>query len=134
MLQLYEVTGLASGNPIDSPASGSNNAAATTTPTVSGAGSTTQTEEIVIAAVTQGTTGTYTAGTGYTQLSAATVQGTAQSLFGEYKTITAVGTQTAGFTTPSLQYAAAVFCLKALVAPPTRVTLIRQAVNRSYTY
>lgn len=120
------------GNAIDTAAIGSTNFTATTTPSVSTAAATAQAEEIIFAAVSENTTGTFTAGTGYSGLDTI-VRTTTQSLFSEYQIVSAVNSYTAGFTTPSSQGVAAVMPLRGFVVPPRPVS-VRQAVNRSYTY
>lgn len=112
---LYEVNGLVSGNPYDATASGSSSFTATTTPSVTGGGVTSQADEILFGAVSQNIAGTYTAGTGYTLLDNLP-RTTVQTLATEYQIVSATGTYSAAFTTPSSQGVILIFALKGTAA------------------
>lgn len=118
----YSVTGIATASAVDQQAS--NTTGSSATPSVGPTSATTQADELVIGLFGYSNSRTFTPGSGYTALATVESTGTVRGTTGEYKIVSATGTQTPdGTFSSSTSFAGLVVTFKAAAAGGGSVAL-----------
>lgn len=118
----YYVTGIATSGAVDQQAS--NTTGSSATPSVGPTSATTQADELVIGLFGYSNSRTFTPGSGYTALATVESTGTVRGTTGEYKIVSATGTQTPdGTFSSSTSFAGLVVTFKAAAAGGGSVAL-----------